>query len=132
MTVGGWHRALAILGLGSALAGVGLAGCLSERDATAPVEGECRFPIGEDIPGSTVVVIRDFAFGPPEVRIPAGGRVTWINCDEDSHTSTADEGAWSSPLLAPGDAFTQTFNAAGEFAYHCEPHPFMTGRVVVE
>ncbi len=33
---------------------------------------------------------------------------------------------------SPGDAFTQTFETPGEFAYHCEPHPFMTGRVIVE
>jgi hypothetical protein len=128
----GLSRTLAILGLGFLIAGGLLAACFSDRDSTAPVEGECRFPIGEDIPGSTVIVIRDFAFGPQEVRVPAGGRVTWINCDEDSHTSTADAGAWSSPLLAPGDAFTHTFELVGEFGYHCEPHPFMTGRVIVE
>jgi plastocyanin len=58
--------------------------------------------------------------------------VTWINCDVDSHTSTADGGEWASPLLAPGDAFTQSFETPGEFAYHCEPHPFMQARVVVE
>ncbi|MGH7578709.1 MAG: cupredoxin domain-containing protein [Gemmatimonadales bacterium] len=125
-------RTLAIMGLGAGLAGAALAGCFSERDATAPAEGECRFPIGEDIPGSTVVVIRRFAFGPSEVRIRAGERITWINCDEDPHTSTADEGEWSSPTLAPGTAFTHTFAEAGEFTYHCEPHPFMTGRVIVE
>lgn len=125
-------RTLAITGLGAALTTAALTGCFSERDATAPVEGECRFPIGEDIPGSTVVVIRRFAFNPSEVRVRAGERVTWINCDEDAHTSTADEGAWSSPTLAPGTAFTHTFAAPGEFAYHCEPHPFMTGRVIVE
>jgi plastocyanin len=109
-----------------------VAGCFSERGATAPAEGECSFPVGEDIPGSTVVVIRGFAFGPSEVRVRAGERVTWINCDEDAHTSTADGGDWRSPLLSPGDAFTQTFETLGEFAYHCEPHPFMVGQVVVE
>jgi plastocyanin len=64
--------------------------------------------------------------------VGAGQRVTWINCDEDQHTSTADAGQWTSPLLAPGDAFTQTFATTGVFSYHCEPHPFMTGRVIVE
>ena len=99
----------------------------------APVEeGECRFPAGEDVPGSTIVVIRRFAFGPGEVRVRAGERVTWVNCDEDPHTSTADGGEWSSPLLVPGDAFTRTFEEVGAFPYHCEPHSFMTGRVVVE
>jgi plastocyanin len=88
--------------------------------------------VGDDIPGSTVVVIRRFAFGPAELRVRVGERVTWINCDEDAHTSTADGGEWASPLLAPGQGFTQTFSAAGEFPYHCEPHPFMTGTVIVE
>jgi plastocyanin len=125
-------RTIATLGLAAGLAGAALAGCFSERGATAPVEGECRFPVGDDIPGSTVVLIRRFAFGPSEVRVRPGERVTWINCDEDGHTSTADGGAWESPLLAPGDAFTHTFESPGEFAYHCEPHPFMTGRVIVE
>ncbi len=115
-----------------ALVAGAVAGCFSERTATSVEGGECRLPAGEDIPGSTVVLIRSFAFGPAELRVRVGERVTWINCDEESHTSTADGGQWSSPLLAPGDAFTHTFEAAGEFPYHCEPHPFMTARVIVE
>jgi plastocyanin len=122
----------ATLGLTVALAAAGLAACFSERVATAPIEGACSFPVGEGVPGSTIVVIQKFAFGPGDVRVRAGERVTWINCDTDSHTSTADTGQWASPLLAPGDAFTQAFPAAGEFPYHCEPHPFMIGRVIVE
>jgi plastocyanin len=125
-------RLLVLLGLAGGLAVGALAGCFSDRgESTAPT-GECRFPIGPGIPGSTVVVIRGFAFGPSEVRVRAGERVTWINCDVDRHTSTADGDEWSSPLLEPGDAFTQEFPAAGEFPYHCEPHAFMTGRVIVE
>ena len=114
------------------LVAAALAGCFSEREATAPVEGVCSFPVGEGVPGSTIVVIQKFAFGPADLRVRAGERVTWINCDTDSHTSTADGGQWASPLVAPGDAFTQTFSTIGEFTYHCEPHPFMTGRVIVE
>ena len=126
------RRALIGLALAAGISAGALAGCFSGREATAPVEGECRFPIGDGLPGSTVVVIRGFAFGPAEVRVRAGERVTWINCDEDAHTSTADGAEWQSPLLAPGDIFTQTFPSAGAFDYHCEPHPFMTGQVIVE
>jgi plastocyanin len=123
-----WYGIAAFLG---ALA-LGL-GCFSEHEATtAAVAGECSIELNEAFPGSTVVVIKGFAFGPAEVRVRAGERVTWFNCDEDAHTSTADGGQWSSPLIQPGQAFTQTFPAAGEFPYHCEPHPFMTGRVVVQ
>ena len=125
-------RALATLGLIAVLAGAALAGCFSEHAATTAVaEGTCSFPLGPDVPGSTIVVIQDFTFQPGDVQVQAGGRVTWVNCDTDNHTSTADGGEWSSPLLAPGDRFTQTFPTAGEFPYHCQPHPFMTGRILV-
>jgi len=125
-------RAYVALGVPLGLAAAVLAGCFSEREATAPIEGACSFPLGEGVPGSTIVVISKFAFGPTDVRVRAGERVTWINCDVDSHTSTADGGQWASPLLVPGAAFTQAFPTAGEFSYHCAPHPFMTGRVIVE
>jgi plastocyanin len=125
-------RALAALGLTAGLVAGVVAGCFSEREAAGPVEGECRFPLGDDIPGSTVVVISRFEYSPQEVRVRAGERITWINCGDDEHTSTADGGEWQSPLLVPGDAFTQTFDAPGEFPYFCEPHPFMLGRVIVE
>jgi plastocyanin len=125
-------RALAVLGVTVGLIAAGLGACFSGREATAPVEGVCSLPLGEGVPGSTLVVIRGFAFGPVDVRVRAGERVTWVNCDTDTHTSTADAGQWASQLLAPGDAFTQAFPAIGEFPYHCEPHPFMTGRVIVE
>lgn len=110
----------------------GAAACFSERTVAAVEEGECRFPVGEGVPGSTVVVIRRFAFNPEAVRIGVGERVTWINCDEDPHTSTADGGEWASPLLVPGDAYTRAFDEPGTFPYHCEPHPFMQARVIVE
>lgn len=128
---GGWRVLAALVvtvGFGSAV----LAGCFSEhRAATAP-SGTCNIDVGEAFPGSKVVVIQQFIFGPFEVRVRAGDRVTWLNCDEEAHTSTANNGEWASPLLAPGDGFTQTFATVGEFDYHCEPHPFMTGKVVVE
>jgi plastocyanin len=125
-------RGLVALGLTASLVAAGLAGCFSKHEATAPGEGVCTFQLGEDVPGSTIVVIRDFVFGPTDLRVRAGDRVTWINCDEDLHTSTANGGQWASQVLAPGDRFTQTFPTTGEFPYHCEPHPFMTARVIVE
>jgi hypothetical protein len=56
-----YPRRLILLGLAAGFAAGGLAACFSERGATAPVEGECRLPLGENIPGSTIVVIRGFA-----------------------------------------------------------------------
>jgi plastocyanin len=124
--------ALALLSVTAVMCGGVLAGCFSSHEATTATGGTCSIELGEGVPGSTVVVIKNFAFGPAELHLRVGESVTWLNCDQDSHTSTADGGQWASPLLAPGDGFTQTFPAAGEFPYHCTPHPFMTGRVIVE
>ena len=81
------------------------------------------------------MIIRNFTFAPAEVHVRAGTSVTWVNCDaagSPSHTSTADGGAWSSSLIDRGGVVTVPFPATGTFGYHCVPHPFMTGRVVVE
>ena len=120
-----------LLATGCALSVIVIA-CFSERDATGPVEGVCSLPVGEGVPGSTLVIVRAFTFAPAELRIRAGDRVTWVNCDPDAHTSTADAGQWASPLLSTGDAFTQTFDAVGEYPYHCEPHPGMQASVTVQ
>ncbi len=125
------QKALTGLLVTVALAGFGV-GCFSEHEASTSTTGVCTVDLNDQFPGSTVVVIRSFAFTPSEVRIRAGERVTWINCDLEAHTSTSDADVWASPLLASGDVFTQTFATAGEFPYFCEPHPFMVARVTVE
>ena len=121
---------VAVLGL------AGIASCISDR-TTAPVNdaNSCTAQLPPGAFGSTIVVIRNFAFTPAEVHVRAGTSVTWVNCDapgNPAHTSTADAGAWSSPLLDAGAVVTVPFSTLGSFPYHCEPHPFMTGRVVVE
>ena len=119
-----------------ATVGGGAVACFSEQGGTAPAAGaECRVPVGSQVPGSTLVIIRNFAFEPATVTVRAGATVTWVNCDqpgEPAHTSTADGGAWSSPTLGTGEAYSQSFDQVGKFAYHCEPHPFMMGSVIVE
>lgn len=132
MSVGRGHFAL----LGLALAGVVVAACFSEHSTTAPsTSAVCTLPLGPGVGGSTLVAIRGFAFLPSDVRVKAGSSVTWLNCEPPgtpSHTTTSNQGVWQSPLLAPGDAFTQTFNTPGVFPYICSVHPFMTARITVE
>ena len=132
MRVDRGHSAL----LGLALAAVVAAACLSEHTLTAPGSSVvCSVPLGPGVAGSPLVAIRDFSFQASDVHVKAGGSVTWVNCEPagtTSHTSTSDQGVWQSPLLAPGETFTQTFVTPGVFPYHCTPHPFMTGRVTVE
>ena len=97
---------------------------------------ECQVPIAVIDSGHVVVAIRNFAFVPDSIAVPAGATVTWVNCEDagtEPHTTTADDGTtWASPELAPGQRYTRTFPAAGTFPYHCEPHPFMQAKVVVQ
>ncbi len=111
--------------------------CFSERRSPTGLDDiECSVALPPAGPNEVVVAVRDFAFHPQEMRIPAGTTVTWINCeplDVEVHTSTSDDGLWASPpLQAVGGRFSRTFPTPGRFEYHCAPHPFMRGAVVVE
>ena len=117
-------------------------GCFSERTAvTAPRPGpgtaECRIPVSSPLLGAdqALIAIRDYSFFPDTVRVKRGSTVTWVNCEPstiDPHTSTSSTGVWSSPFLAPGDNYSHTFDQAGIFPYHCIPHEFMKGVVIVD
>jgi plastocyanin len=109
--------------------------CFSER-STGPGASGLTCARAEQPPGpdTAFVVIRGFAFTPGEVQVASGTRVVWINCEPagtPGHTTTVDAGAWDSPTLLPGEVFS-VVPAVGTYDYHCRPHPFMQGRVVVQ
>ena len=81
--------------------------------------------------GPPAVDIKDFKFGPPEVTVRVGQRVTWTNHDEETHTVTSATGAFSSAGLSHEDSFSQTFTKPGRYAYFCALHPQMKATVVV-
>jgi hypothetical protein len=68
-------------------------------------------------------------------------RVVWTNTDSVPHSVTSDNGYTdliSGPfnsihigLIPPGQKFTFVFTAAGVYPYHCEPHPWMQGKVTI-
>jgi plastocyanin len=77
------------------------------------------------------VSISNLKFKPPVVQIEPGDTVTWVNEDDADHTVTADDKSFKSGNLAAGKSFSQKFDKAGEFSYHCDYHPRMKGKVVV-
>jgi plastocyanin len=81
--------------------------------------------------GAGEVRIADFAFAPDSRSVKAGDSVKWSNQDGATHTVTADDGAFDSGNLAGGKSFSFTFDQAGTYAYHCNIHQSMTGKVVV-
>jgi plastocyanin len=110
------------------IASASLAGCFSERVAgTEPPPGN----LCEGTPAN-VVQIRNFAFVQANLSVSKGTTVTFVNCDEVTHTSTSDAGVWDSGSLTPTSTFQRTFSTSGSFPYHCNPHPSMKGTVVVQ
>ncbi len=80
---------------------------------------------------TVVVAIRDFEFAPARLTISTGTTVVWVNEGEVVHTATADDGSWDSGDILPGSRWSRTFTRSGQAAYHCIPHPFMQGTIVV-
>jgi plastocyanin len=85
-------------------------------------------------------------FVPKDVRatLEISNKVVWTNNDETSHTVTSDDpvyvdqinGEFDSTvklggLIGPGQTFEFTFTKEGEYSYHCTPHPYMKGKIVV-
>jgi plastocyanin len=81
--------------------------------------------------GGNAVSIAAFSFQPAAITVAVGTTVTWTNNDSAGHTVAADDGSFKSDTLAAGATFSQTFAAAGTFAYHCSIHSSMTGTVTV-
>jgi|KBSSwiStaDraftv2_1062776.scaffolds.fasta_scaffold626510_1 plastocyanin len=79
------------------------------------------------------VSIDGFAFLPGTVSIAVGDTVTWRNDQPNTpHTVSSDTaGVFDSGSLSTGKTFAQTFSAPGNFAYHCNIHPGMSGLVIV-
>lgn len=72
----------------------------------------------------------EWGFQPPRVEIRAGDTIVWRNAGSSTHTATADDGSFDL-ALPPGATRERRFEAAGTYAYHCTPHPWMKATVIV-
>jgi len=84
---------------------------------------------GIAIAADRLIEMRDFAFSPQTVEIRVGDRVTWTNRDGVEHNAT--NGSFDTGLLAQGESASIRFTAPGTYAFFCQPHPSMTGTVIV-
>jgi plastocyanin len=71
-------------------------------------------------------------FGPATLTVTVGDTVTWTNADSMPHTASAEDGAFDSGNLDPGQAFSFTFTEPGTYEYRCDYHSDMQGTIVVE
>ena len=70
-------------------------------------------------------------FDPAEVTVPAGSTVVWVNEGREDHTVTADDQSFDSGYKKKGASWQRAFPSPGKYAYHCAPHPWMKGTVLV-
>jgi plastocyanin len=75
--------------------------------------------------------IRQLVYAPARIEIAAGTTIEWKNDDPLAHTVTADNGAFDSGNIDPGQTWRRRFDTPGTYDFHCTPHPFMKGVVVV-
>jgi amicyanin len=79
------------------------------------------------------VVIENFSFSPQTFTLPAGATVTWTNRDSMPHTVTSTDKRFpKSPVMKPGQSYSNKFAAAGTYSYFCSIHPRMTGKIIVK
>ncbi len=85
------------------------------------------------IPGTPAAEVRlaNFRFDRDSVTVAAGALVRWTNTDPVAHTVTFEADESGSPLIPTNGSYVRRFDRPGRYAYHCTPHPFMKGVVVV-
>jgi len=77
------------------------------------------------------VQIKQFAFAPATLTVPVGTTVTWTNADDETHTVTAVDKAYTSTGLEHDKTYSHRFTTPGTYTYFCMLHPHMTATVVV-
>lgn len=72
------------------------------------------------------------SFSPNPRTVAVGQTVAWHNAHNQTHTATANGGAFNTGSVGPGGTSTPiAMNVAGTFGYHCTPHPSMVGTLQV-
>ncbi len=89
---------------------------------------------GERGAAAATVRMAQLKFQADSIAIGAGQIVRWVNADPLEHSVTFDApGAPpGSPLIPMGGSYAVRFDKPGAYTYHCTPHPFMKGVVVVK
>ncbi len=73
------------------------------------------------------------------IQLGIDNHIVWINVDDVAHTVTPDQSTedsysgefGSTGVIMPGETYEFTFTEPNEVPYHCEPHPWMTGTLII-
>jgi plastocyanin len=78
------------------------------------------------------VKITATGFTPKTATIDQGDTVRWTNADKINHQLVANNGAFASPIIRPGQTYSFLFNTAGKINYHDALHPALTGAITIK
>ena len=115
---------------------IAISGCSSHNTLSTTPLTPTTTPIG--LPGDPTITIQNLVFNPPNMPVPKGTTVTWVNQDSTNHqivndaTGTIAKGAlFTSGSLPTGASYSFKFYNSGTYPYHCSIHPSMKGIVTV-
>lgn len=80
---------------------------------------------------TSVSMKNNLTFDPAMVKVALNDSVVWHNVSEVTHTTTANLFNWWDHTIGASDQNSVTMTHAGMWAYHCEIHAGMTGKVKV-
>jgi plastocyanin len=80
---------------------------------------------------SVLIKIKDYAFDPGWITIPAGTTVVWRNYDPVPHTATSTTEVFDSGIIESGKEFRYTLKNPGSYSFYCTIHPQMNGIINV-
>jgi len=94
----------------------------------------------EIVPGAVIDGNENYVPNQAKVLLGISNKVIWKNLDDTPHTVTPDHRASDSysgdfgsiGVIKSGESFEFLFTEAQEILYHCEPHPWMTGKISIE
>ena len=100
--------------------------------------GVAALALRASTPGNVAYLsIVNYGFSPSSLTVKSGTTVVWTNMDRVDHTVTFGEhgagmgSGMDSTTMRHMASHSYTFMEAGTYEYHCDPHSYMTGTVVV-
>jgi len=92
------------------------------------------------VKGAVIEGNENYVPNKPTITLELDNLVVWTNLDDTAHTVTPDHrhedgysGEFGSPgVIKPGETYEFLFTEPQEVPYHCQPHPWMTGKITVE
>ena len=101
---------------------------------------EEEFFIIEIVPGAVLEGNENYVPNKAKALLTFTNNVVWQNNDDTAHTVTPDHrhsdsysgDFGSAGVLKPGDTYEFLFTEPQEVHYHCTPHPWMTGSIIIE